>query len=64
VGNRKNGAKFNKFLTSWYAIETRPNEPVPQKESRANQPGFVVLGSDSDLAEHLDCATLNSLWAA
>jgi hypothetical protein len=48
-GKSQERAKLNKFLTSWYAIETRPNEPVPQKESRANQPGFVVLSGDSDI---------------
>ena len=35
---------FHRFRHPGSPIETRPNEPVPQTNSRANQPGFVVSG--------------------
>jgi hypothetical protein len=41
AGFSKNaGASFNTF---WLADPNKTDEPVPQRESRANQPGFVAF---------------------
>jgi len=36
------GAVLDNSLTFWVADPNTIDEPVPQWESRANQPGFVV----------------------